>query len=173
MYKIIVHFRCKLLVTLTHNIALPLISQFKKPLKFPFNREELKQFPDGSLGKDLINMLDKKQLELLPSYEKHDIKHLLLQYDTTEVGEVCLQYFMLGNRNYSFAVIVTVAFGFATMPEFWNKFLQAYKRGNKSGQLQNWPWFSLLHLPTQTLVNEINGLKLKKYSSKIFPVNYI
>ena len=156
MHKTIIKFRANLLVYLTHNMALPVLRIIRHPQLFPYNSQQLQQFPAGSLGKDLIKMQQEKKLQLLPYYAKHDIKHLLLQYDTTDEGEVCLQCFMLGNRHLSFPVFITVVFGFIAMPEYWSSFFKAYQRGKKSRQINGWPWFALLHLPTQLLINTIN-----------------
>lgn len=157
MYKIITQLREKLLVYLTHKMALPLLRYIRRPQKFSYSREALQQMPDGALGKDLIKMLDKNQLQLLPYYVKHDIKHILLGYDTTGEGEVCLQCFMLGNRHLSFPVAATVLFGLFTMPEYWPVFIKAYKRGRSSIEIEGWPWFSLLELSTQSLIQKINS----------------
>ena len=155
MYKIIVQCRSRLLVFLTHNMALPLLKLVRSPEKFPYSKEDLYQLPDGSLGKQLVNMLDKKQLKLLPYYAKHDIKHILLQYDTTEEGEVCLQCFMLGNGHLSFPVAATVLYGLFTMPEYWKSFRQAYNRGAACASINNWEWFTLLNEPVNSLIHKI------------------
>ncbi len=156
MYKCIINLRSGLLVYLTHRMALPVLRIVRKPEIFPFTREELKNFPDNTLGKDLIDFLETKKLDLLPHYARHDIKHILLQYDTTDEGEVCLQCFMLGNGHISFPVAATVLYGFVTMPEYWTKFRHAFKRGKKSIAICNWPWFTILHEPTQILIHKIN-----------------
>ncbi|MEI9957035.1 MAG: Coq4 family protein [Ferruginibacter sp.] len=109
------------------------------------------------MGNDLINFLEIKKLQLLPHYAKHDIKHILLQYDTTDDGEVCLQCFMLGNRHLSFPVAATVLYGLVTMPEHWKKFGAAYKRGKNSKAIANWKWFEILHEPTATLIKKITN----------------
>lgn len=157
MYKIIAKLREHLLVYLTHQMALPLLKRIRKPKKFRYTRTDLHQLPEGTLGRDLIKMLDEHQLQLLPYYVKHDIKHVLLGYDTTGEGEVCLQCFMLGNRHLSFPVMATVLFGLFTMPEYWPVFIKAFQRGRKSIVIENWQWFSLLELPTQSLMQQINS----------------
>ena len=156
MYKQFVNIRSKVLVYLTHNLALPIIRIIRKPELFPYTKEQLQQFPDATLGKDLINMLETKNLKLLPYYAKHDIKHLLLNYDTTDEGEVCLQCFMLGNRHISFPVLISVVFGYVTMPEYWSKFKEAYQRGQRSAFIANWQWTEIVHVPTQILKNKID-----------------
>ncbi len=156
MYKFIIRSRSWVLIFLTHRMALPVLRLIRKPEKFPFTVEELINYPDHSLGKDLAVFLDNKQLELLPYYARHDIKHILLDYDTTDNGEGCLQCFMLGNRHISFPVMATVLYGFFTMPEYWSAFRQAYRRGRNSPSIQEWKWFEILHLPTLELQNRIN-----------------
>ncbi len=156
IYRKAIQLRSSVLVFLTHKMALPFLSIVRKPQIFPFTKEALHQLPKGSLGNDLIIFLEQKKLQLLPYYAKHDIKHILLQYDTTDEGEVCLQCFMLGNGHLSFPVAATVVFGFVTMPEYWSKFIKAFKRGRQSNPIKNWKWFNILHLQTQTLINQIN-----------------
>jgi ubiquinone biosynthesis protein Coq4 len=156
MHKSIVTLRSRLLVFLTHHMALPLLQLIRKPQKFPYTSEALHQLPEGTLGKCLIEMLDKKGLKLLPYYAKHDIKHILLQYDTTDEGEVCLQCFMLGNKHLSFPVVATVIYGYITMPEHWASFRKAYRRGANCQPIEGWQWFTLLEQPVHLLTKKIN-----------------
>lgn len=156
MYQFIVKVRSSLLVFLTHNMALPILKMARSPQKFPYTKQDLHQLQQGTLGKELVEMLDRKQLNLLPYYAKHDIKHILLGYDTTDEGEVCLQCFMLGNGHLSFPVLATVLYGMATMPEFYTRFRKAYYRGRHAQAIHNWDWFTLLHLPVQSLADAID-----------------
>lgn len=149
--------RSKLLVFLTHNMALPVLHILRKEERFPYSANELKLFANGTLGKDLIEFLERKNLQLLPYYARHDIKHILLEYDTTDDGEVCLQCFMFGNGHISFPVLATIIFGIVTMPAYWGKFIAAYKRGRKSIAISNWNWFGILNVSTQRLTAKINN----------------
>ena len=137
MYKLIILIRSKLLVFLTHSLALPILQIIRKPEVFPYSKLELKNFPAGTLGNDLVNFVEDKNIELLPYYARHDIKHILLHYDTTDNGEVCLQCFMLGNGHVSFPVIATVIYGLITMPEYWSNFKIAFLRGKKVSPFQD------------------------------------
>lgn len=157
MYNLLIKFRSKLLVYLTHRMALPVLRIIRKPEIFPYSREQLKQFPGETLGKALIDFLDAKQLDLLPYYARHDIKHILLDYDTTDEGEGCLQCFMLGNGHVSFPVIATVLYGFVTMPEYWMNFRKAYNRGKKCAAIANWKWFEILYESTNKLKQKIDS----------------
>ncbi len=157
LYTILIRLRSDVLVFLTHNMALPMLKFIRRPQVFPFSAMELKKLPAGTLGFDLVCFLERKDLKLLPHYARHDIKHILLQYDTTDEGEVCLQCFMLGNGHLSFPVAATVLYGFVTMPEYWKKFSKAYRRGRSSTVIKNWCWFSILKEPTQSLIHKINN----------------
>lgn len=155
IYSFIKKQRSALLVYLTHRMALPVLRVIRKPVVFPYTVAELKLFPDGTLGRELVDFLSTKELQLLPYYAKHDIKHILLEYDTTDEGEGCLQCFMLGNRHVSFPVIATVLYGFITMPEYWPAFRKAFKRGRSCKRIENWKWFEILTEKTTDLKNKI------------------
>ena len=154
-YRAIKKIRSAVLVYLTHRMALPILKLIRKPVLFPYSMEELKRFPVETMGNDLAVFLEEKGLDLLPYYAKHDIKHILLGYDTTDDGEVCLQCFMLGNRHISFPVMATVMYGMVTMPEYWSLFRQAIKRGRNCSPIENWKWFEILGERTAGLKNKI------------------
>ena len=156
MYTSIIKLRSKLLVYLTHNMALPFLKLVRKPLLFPYSMDMLQNMKSFTLGNDLYHFLQLRKLQLLPYYAKHDIKHILLDYDTTDEGEVCLQCFMLGNGHLSFPVLATVTYGFVTMPEYWKKFKGAYKRGKHACSLHDWKWFEIMNDETVLLKNKIN-----------------
>lgn len=160
MHSVIRKARSKLLVYLTHSIALPILKIIRKPEIFPYTAAQLLKFPGGTLGNDLINYLQKKDLRLLPYYARHDIKHILLEYDTTDEGEVCLQCFMLGNRHVSFPVIATVLYGMITMPEYFDSFKKAFIRGRKTTNISDFKWFQILHSNTADIKKSIKNSKI-------------
>lgn len=155
MYKLLVKLRSQCLVFLTHHMALPVLRLIRRPEIFPYTRSQLTLFPEGSLGKDLSVFLDERDLQLLAYYARHDIKHILLDYDTTDEGEGCLQCFMLGNRHISFPVVATVLYAVITMPEYWSSFRVAYKRGRNATNISEWKWFEILGEPTAELKKRI------------------
>jgi ubiquinone biosynthesis protein Coq4 len=155
MYALIKKWRSGVLVFLTHQMALPILKLIRKPERFPYTANELRNFPDHTLGKDLIVFLEKRELQLLPYYARHDMKHILLNYDTTEEGEGSLQCFMLGNGHISFPVLATVLYGLITMPEYWTSFKQAYTRGRNCIAIADWKWFEILTEKTEDLKSKI------------------
>lgn len=156
MYKLIIKIRSGILVWLTHSLALPILKLIRKPERFPYSLAQLNNFPLGTIGKELADFLDSKDLQLLPYYARHDMKHILLEYDTTDEGEGCLQCFMLGNGHISFPVLATVGYCFATMPEYWHHFVAAYKRGKRSKPIGGLDWMGILKVPTADLKNLIS-----------------
>ncbi len=163
MHKHIIKLRSSILVFLTHNMALPFLKFVRKPVPFPYTMAMLQNMPAGTLGNDLALFLQHKKLQLLPYYAKHDIKHILLQYDTTDEGEVSLQCFMLGNGHVSVPVAATVLYGFLTMPEYYKNFIAALKKGIVATNLKHWQWHNLLGEYSQHLTQLI----YKNYNDRI------
>ncbi len=157
MYKIITKTRTLLLVFLTHNMALPLLQLLRNEEQFTYSLAQLVAMPEDTLGSRLAGFLRQRNLRLLPYYARHDIKHVLLDYDTTGEGEVCLQCFMLGNGHLSFPVAATVVFGVITMPEYWGPFNKAFRRGKKSISIEKWKWFELIPRPLISLQQQLTG----------------
>lgn len=155
MKKILRRSRTYLLVFLTHKIALPLLKLIRKPNHFTHTKDDLKLLPEGSLGKDLYNFLEKRNLPLLKHYARHDLKHVLLGYDTTDEGEACLQNFMFGNGRISFPVVATVIYSYTTMPEHWKKMRAAYRLGRKSRSVHGWNWNKVVTEQTNDLRKNI------------------
>jgi ubiquinone biosynthesis protein Coq4 len=147
-------------------MALPLLQLLRNEKKFQYSLRQLEAMPQDSLGYSLGIFLSQRNLELLPYYARHDIKHVLLKYDTTDEGEVCLQCFMLGNGHLSIPVIATVLYGFFTMPEYWSSFKIAYRRGKRSIPIENWEWFPLLYEPLEQLQQKIDNEDSIKFYKK-------
>lgn len=143
-----IHFlkklRSNLLVLLTHTVALPILKIVRRKKKFPYSMEQLSALPFETVGNELWQLLNAQNLRLLPYYERHDIKHVVLDYPFTDEGEVSLQFFMLANGRVSFPVLATVLYGLVTMPEYYNSFKTAYRRGKNVKDMSNLDWFSIM-----------------------------
>lgn len=146
--KTIKKLRSKLLELLTHKIALPMITKFRNNPAFNYSMNELLDFPEGTLGKDLAVYLQKKNFKLLRNYERHDCKHIILGYEMDELGEACMQFYFLGNRHYSAPVILTVIICFALMPEHWSRFFSEYRKGKKAKTFDDVDFSELVKIET-------------------------
>src|ERR1041385_8667825 len=49
-----------ILLKLIHNVGLPFLIRFRKPKPWYFSHEELRKFPEGTLGRDLAILLDRQ-----------------------------------------------------------------------------------------------------------------
>ena len=125
-------FRSIALVVITHKIAVPMLmfSRHKKST-FNYTMDDLEHFPDGTLGKDLVEYLKKMNFTLLKNYERHDCKHILFEYEMDELGEAGLQFYFLGNGVYSIPSITSAIAYISLMPENWKYYLTEYKKGQK------------------------------------------
>jgi ubiquinone biosynthesis protein Coq4 len=144
-----------ILVYLTHKMALPVLKLVRRPNIFTYSEGELQSLPAGTLGNDLFIFLEQRDLPLLKHYVRHDLKHVVLGYDTTEEGEACLQSFMFGNGRISFPVLATVTYSFITMPEYWSKMKQAFLQGKGSNPIHQWKWNDIIKEPTEELRRKI------------------
>nr|WP_294904557.1 Coq4 family protein [uncultured Lacibacter sp.] len=144
MKKILKNIRSSLLVILTHTFALPILKIVRRKKKFPYNMEQLSALPYETVGNEVWQAMNAHNLRLLPYYERHDIKHVVLNYPFTDEGEVCLQFFMLANGRVSFPVLATVIYGLATMPEYYASFRKAYQRGKEAGDISKLDWFAIM-----------------------------
>ena len=148
-------WRAELLTFLAHRVGLPYFKLIRKRPSFPYSEADLKRLPEESVGYQLYQFFDKHQLELLPYYEKHDIKHIVLDYLPNEEGEVCLQTFMLANGRVTIPILIAVAYGWMTMPEFYSSFLRAWKRGRANQSLSKTNWIALVNAPLHEVKNAL------------------
>ncbi len=157
MLTILKKIRRRMLIALTHHVALPMLKNVRKAKPFPHSLESMRSMPAETLGFQLSQMLDGNNFELLSHYARHDMKHIVLGYDTTEEGEVCLQSFMLGNGRISFPVLVTIWFGCISMPEYWAAMRAAYARGRNCRPIHQWNWFELIPQSVDELRNRMRN----------------
>ena len=114
------------------------IEQFynKNPYREKVNA--LRELPEGTLGHDIAQCLDNNKLGLVPNYESHDLKHVLLDFKMTPVDEIRMQAFMLGNGNYTIPCFAILTFGAVLLPEQWSVFYMDFKRGQSTEPVSEW-----------------------------------
>lgn len=98
----------------------------------------LREMKVGTLGKEMADCLDKYQLNLIPKYESHDLKHVLLGFEMTPEDEIRLQAFMLGNGNYSPPSLAIFVFGAILLPDLWTTFHADFQKGRNSIPIAHW-----------------------------------
>jgi len=113
--------------------------------------KELNELPEGTLGKDIAKCLEKNGLRLIPGYDSHDLKHVLLDFKMTPVDEIRLQAFMLGNGNYSIASFAIFIFGAVFLPDMWGTFYKDFFNGRNSKPISTWTIEEFARCQTTTL----------------------
>ncbi|MBX0332270.1 hypothetical protein K3G39_03385 [Pontibacter sp. HSC-14F20] len=91
----------QLIITLSFHLSVWLIERFSNIEKYQKKVDKLHELEKGMLGKDIAECLSKNKLRLVPGYESHDLKHVLLDYKMSPVDEIRMQAFMIGNGNIS------------------------------------------------------------------------
>jgi hypothetical protein len=119
----------------------------------------LHNLPAGSLGKEIALCLQLHNLTLIPGYESHDMKHVLLGYDMTGIDEIRMQAFMLGNGNYSFACLSFIAIGLPLMPHYWLRLYADYQKGKRCIPISHWQIEDYATVPLIDLQLQLFGNK--------------
>ncbi|GAA4113893.1 hypothetical protein GCM10022393_13120 [Aquimarina addita] len=108
-----------------------------KPLQFFYKTKsentinQLKVLPNGTIGYELYKMLDNNNLKVIPKFENHDLKHIILGYGMTSIEEIKMQAYLFGNGNKTIFCILFLASGLI-FPEEWKSFYKEFKKGKKS-----------------------------------------
>jgi hypothetical protein len=127
------------------------IEQFYNIAIYEQKVRELQKLPDGTLGKDIANCLEKNGLRLVPNFESHDLKHVLLDFEMTPVDEIRMQAFMLGNNNYSVVSFAIFIFGVLLVPDHWKTFYADFINGRNAKPIKTWTIEEYAHCKTSTL----------------------
>lgn len=99
-------------------------------------KQELKSCQDGTLGRELYDWLNYYQIELIPRFENHDVKHVLTGYKSEGLDEIRLQVFMLGNGNYSLTCLLLCMMALI-FPEHYATFKTDFAKGSLAKPLKN------------------------------------
>lgn len=154
------------------NLSVWTIEQFHDIAEYEVKTSELRKLPDGTLGKDIANCLEEYKLRLVPKFESHDLKHVLLDFKMTPVDEIRMQAFMLGNGNYSIPSFAIFIFGVLFLPDLWKRFYLDYNNGANSKPIKTWTIENYAHCQTSTLrelvMNYKKIEKQQKFDMKTF-----
>jgi hypothetical protein len=121
----------------THLIGdyVPVLNLVRKPARWP-TLDELRQYPEGSLGREVATYLDARHLPFKVCYENHDAIHAILDYETNIQGEMELQAFMWANDSSSPAGRVLFVVGGLILPEQWQAMRRAFGRGRAAAPIE-------------------------------------
>lgn len=137
------------------HLSVWLIERFHNMKAYEKQVDYLRKLPKGTLGREMADCLDKHQLNLVPGYESHDLKHSLLKYDMTPVDEIRLQSFMLGNGNISLPSIAIFTFGFLLLPHKWVQLAKDFQLGFQSKPIKSWTIKDFAHRDIEQLRKQV------------------
>jgi len=126
------------IITISFDFSVSTIERFNDMESYNQKVSALRNLENGMLGKEIATCLDYHQLTLVPNYESHDLKHVLLDYKMTAEDEIRMQAFMLGNGNYTIPCFAILVFGAVLLPDLWSTFYKDYKKGRKSIPISSW-----------------------------------
>lgn len=127
--------------------------------------DALRTLDEGTLGREIARCLDDHQLTLVPKYESHDLKHVLLGYEMTPEDEIRMQAFMIGNGNYSIPSFAILGFGAVLLPEMWSTFAKDFRRGRRMQPISH---FSIENYQNRNLIQLQNELPESNKAEKPF-----
>lgn len=153
------------IIKMSFNFSVWTIEQFHNKSYYDLKLENLRKYPIGTLGYDIAKCLDDNKLGLVPNFESHDLKHVLLDFKMTPIDEIRMQAFMLGNGNYSLPCFTILIFGAILLPEQWSTFYKDFINGQNSKPISNWTIEKYASFQTQSLRNQVI---LKKSKNKNF-----
>ena len=109
-----------------------------KPLQFVHSSaqysaklEAMRSLPSGTIGSSIAEMLDNEGLKLIPRFEDHDLKHLILGYGMSTIDELRMQAYLFGNGNRSISCMLFLSSALL-LPSSWNTLYTDFKKGKNS-----------------------------------------
>jgi hypothetical protein len=128
-----------------------------KPLQYVFKRFSerqltiLKKQEQGTIGFDLAQLLIENKLTVIPRFENHDLKHLILGYGMTSMDEIRMQAYLFGNGNRSLFCVLFLASG-CLFPEEWKSFYSEYRKGKNAPSILKLKVTDCMSKPTSELI---------------------
>ncbi|MEM7162229.1 MAG: hypothetical protein AAF487_07270 [Bacteroidota bacterium] len=152
------------IISYAFDLSVAFISFFSDMDTYRKKVDSLRKLDKNTLGWAIADCLDKHELTLVPKFESHDLKHVLLGYSMNPEDEIRMQAFMIGNGNYSFPSFSIFIFGAALLPDLWPTFIDDYQRGKRSIPLSNWTIKKFADHPLQELQGQLAVQKDVKHS---------
>lgn len=134
------------LITFGHKLSQPLYRRaYKKRPAWPVDLNPPQAYPANSLGHALADFLNKNDYKLMAQFEDHDVIHVLTQIPNTLLGELDMQYYLLGNGKRSPYLWLVVVTGLLLYPLRWRQFWRRRKQGQQAYPLFREDYRRLLH----------------------------
>ena len=96
---------------------------------------QLRTCEKGTIGREVAELLDEKGYRLIPKFENHDLKHIVLDYEMTIHDEIKMQAYLIGNGNTSIPRLIFLSFGLF-YPGIWRELGAEYRQGKYSNSIR-------------------------------------
>jgi hypothetical protein len=114
------------------------IEQFFNTENLKIKVDKLEKLDEGTLGREIAKCLKENNLNLIPNYESHDLKHSLLSFEMTPLDEIRMQAFMIGNGNWSIPSLAIFIYGAILLPSKWKIFKDDFIEGSNAIPIKDW-----------------------------------
>jgi ubiquinone biosynthesis protein Coq4 len=94
-------------------------------------QNHLRTLQRGTVGREVAELLDRKQYRLIPKFENHDLKHIVLEYEMTMEDEIKMQAYLIGNSNFTLPCLLFFSLGIF-YPGTWKDLVREYRNGKIS-----------------------------------------
>jgi hypothetical protein len=95
---------------------------------------EMRALESGTVGREIAEMLDEKGYRLIPKFENHDLKHIVLDYEMTMRDEIRMQAYLVGNGNRTVPCLIFLSLGLF-YPSIWGELGAEYRLGKKTNPI--------------------------------------
>jgi ubiquinone biosynthesis protein Coq4 len=127
----------------------------KNSLRWNLSKLDLKHYEPNTLGYQLYQFLEEKNIDLMPKHESHDLFHVITGYDISGIEECRLQFFLLGNGKCSIYLLLSLAMAIILFPEKIIDFKKHIQRGQRANRFYDWDFENLLHQNFEILNHKI------------------
>ena len=119
-----------------------------------------------TVGYQLDKCLREQGYDLIPYFESHDLKHIILGYEMKPLDEIRMQAYLLGNGNYSAITLLIFIFGLLFKLSYFPTFVNDYKRGQFSKSIRHLRLSDCIDENINSIQNEYTN-SMKKDIAKI------
>ena len=126
--------------------------------------EQLRILEKGTVGREVAELLDKKGYRLIPKFENHDLKHILLEYEMTMQDEIKMQAYLVGNGNTTFPCLIFLSLAFF-YPITWKHLFKNYTQGKNTPSIH---FLTLENCKDKSLSEIKNKYRRKELSGKSY-----
>ncbi len=117
-------------------------------------QERIRHCAEGTVGHALHAFLQARGLHLVPGYERHDLKHVLLGFGTDAPDEMRMQAYMWGNAPLGLDSALGLLFLVWT-PDIWSELPALCRRGRAAPSLHRLDFDAVLDVDLVALRQQL------------------